>query len=70
MQITSNGVLLNGIAAVSPSSVFSGSVAIQDIDGTFIHVPKTEMTKLINLYNTLSTAGDNEQKYFMPTIEV
>ena len=50
MVINNNGVLINGIKDVQKSTVFTGSIAITDIDGSVIQIPQTEMEKLLNQY--------------------
>jgi len=53
MVVTHNGLLVNGIYDVQDSVVFSGSIAIIDMDGAVIQIPKVEFEKMITKYYDL-----------------
>ena len=53
MVVTHNGLLVNSIYDVQESVVFSGSIAIIDMDGAVIQIPKGEFEKMINKYYDL-----------------
>ena len=55
MILNSNGILLNGVADVQISSLFTGSIAIIDTDGSCIQIPETELLKIIDKYRNLKS---------------